>query len=51
MEQVGPKNYKMRHDFLGKVMYWKLCKKFKFGHINKGYMHKQRSILEKGMHK
>ena len=28
-----------RHDWVGKVIHWEMCKKFKFYHTNKWYMH------------
>ena len=31
---------------MGKVIPWELCKKFKFDHTNKHYMHNPTSILE-----
>ena len=30
----------------GKVIHWELCKKFRFGHMNKWYMHNPASVLE-----
>ena len=27
--------YKARHDWVGKVIHWEMCKKFKFDHTNK----------------
>ena len=36
---------------MGKVIYWKLCKKFKFDHINKWYVHNTESFLENKMPK
>ena len=33
------KEYMSRHDWVGKVIHWELCKKFKFDHANKCYMH------------
>ena len=36
---------------MGKVIHWKLCKKLKFNHTNKWYMHNPESVLENGMHK
>ena len=36
---------------MGKVIYWKLCKKFKFNHANKWYMHKLEPVLENETHK
>ena len=41
------KEYKTRHDWVGKVVHWQLCKKLKFDHITKYYMHKQESVQEK----
>ena len=34
---------------MGKVIHWKLCKKFKFDHTNKWYMHNPESVLENEM--
>ena len=45
------KEYKTRHDWVGKVIHWELCKKFKFDHMNKYYMHNPQSALEKEMNK
>ena len=36
--------YKSRHDWEGKVIYGELCKKFKFDHMNKWYMHNPESV-------
>ena len=33
------KEYKTRYDWVGKVIHWEMCKKFKFDHRNKWYMH------------
>ena len=33
-------DYKTRHDWIGKVINWEMCKKFKFDHTNKWYMHR-----------
>ena len=41
--------YKTRHDWMGKVIHWELCKKLKFDPANKWYM--QESLLENEMHK
>ena len=43
--------YKTRHDWVGKVIHWELCKKFKFDHTNKWYMHNPASVLENDTHK
>ena len=49
--KLSQKEYKTRHDWVGKVIHWELCKKFKFNHTNKWYMHKPESVLENEMHK
>ena len=36
---------------LGKLIYWELCKKFKFDHMNKWYLHQPKSVLENETHK
>ena len=38
--------YKTRHDWVGKVIYSKLCKKLKFNHTNKRYMHNPEFEME-----
>ena len=43
--------YKTRHDWVGKVIHWEMCKKFKFNHTNKCYMHNPAAILENDTHK
>ena len=40
------KKYKTRHDWVGKVIHWEMCKKCKFDHTNKWYIHKPASVLE-----
>ena len=45
------KEYKARHDWVGKVIHWEMCKKFKFDHANKCYMHNPAPILENDTHK
>ena len=37
--KLAQKEYNTRHDWVGKVIHWELCKKFKFDHANKWYMH------------
>ena len=41
------KEYKTKHDWVGKVIHWELRKKFKFDHTNKWYTHNTESLLEK----
>ena len=43
--------YKTRHDWVGKVIHWKISKKFKFDHRNKYYMHNQAYVHENETHK
>ena len=45
------KEYKTRHDWVGKVIHGEMCKKFKFYHKNKWYMHNPASVLENNTHK
>ena len=45
------KEYKTRHDWVGKVIYWDVCKKFKFDHTNKWYLHNPAPVLENDTHK
>ena len=33
------------------MIYWEMCKKFKFDHTNKWHMHNPGSVLEKDSHK
>ena len=49
--KLALKEYKTRHDWVGKVIHWEMCKKFKFDHTNKWYMHNPVSIQENDIHK
>ena len=49
--KLAQREYKARHDWVGKVIHWEMCKKFKFDHTNKWYMHKPAPVLENAMHK
>ena len=49
--KLAQKEYKMRHDWVGKVIHWEMCKKFKFYHANKWYMHNPAPVLENDTHK
>ena len=42
--KLAQKEYKARQD-------WEMCKKFKFGHANKWYMHNPAPVLENDTHK
>ena len=44
--RLAKKEYKTRHNMVGKVIYWELGKKLKFDHTNKWYMHDPISVLE-----
>ena len=43
--------YKTRHEWVGKVIHWELCKKLKFDHTDKWYMYNPESVLENDTHK
>ena len=48
--KLAQKKYKIRHDWVGKVIHWEMCKKSKSDHRNKWYMHNQTSVLENDTH-
>ena len=48
--KLAQKEYKTRHDWVGKVINWEMCKKFKFDHTNKWYIHNQSPVLENKTH-
>ena len=49
--KLAQKEYKTRHDWVGKVIHWEMCKTFKFDPTNKWYMHNPASVLENDTHK
>ena len=49
--KLAHKEYKTRYDWVGKVIQWELCKKFKFDHTNKWHMHNPKSALVNDTHK
>ena len=49
--KLPQKEYKARHDWVGKVIHWEMCRKFQFDHTNKWYMHNPAPVLENGSHK
>ena len=49
--KLAQKEYKTRHDGVGKVIQLELCKKFIFDHTNKWYIHSPESVLENDTHK
>ena len=44
--KLAQKENKARHDWVGKVIHWDMCMKFKFDHTNKWYMHNPAPVLE-----
>ena len=49
--KLAQRAYKARHDWVGKVIHWEMCKKLKFDHTNKWYMHTSAPLLENATHK
>ena len=49
--KLALKEYKTRHNWVGKGINWEMYKKFKFDHTNKWYMHTRESVLENDSHK
>ena len=49
--KLAEKEYKTRHHWMGKVIYRELCKKLKFDHVNKWFMHNPESVLKNEWHK
>ena len=49
--KLAQNEYKSRHDWMEKLNNWELCKKLKFDHITKWYMHKPDFVQENEMHK
>ena len=51
ISELAQKEYKTRLNWVGKVIHRKMCRKFKFDHTNKWYMHNPASVLENDTHK
>ena len=49
--KLAQKEYKARHDWVGKVIHWEMCRTFQFDHTNKWYMHNPAPVLENDSHK
>ena len=49
--KLAQREYKTRYDWVGKVIYWELCKTFKFDHANKWYFHNPEFVKENKAHK
>ena len=41
----------MRHDWVGKVVHWEMCRTFQFDHTKKWYMRNPAPVLENDTHK
>ena len=51
MQQISAEKILDKTRLGGKVIHWEMCKKFKFDHTNKWYMHNSSSPLENNTHK
>ena len=49
--KLAQKEYKARHDWVGKGIHREMCRKFQFDHTNKWYMHNPTAVLENETHK
>ena len=49
--KLAQKEYKARHDWVGKVIHREMCRKFQFDHNNKWYMHNPAPVHENDSHK
>ena len=48
--KLAQNEFKVRHDWVGKVNHRELCKKFKFDHTNKWHMQNLEYVLDNEMH-
>ena len=51
ISKSAQKEYKTRHDWVGKVIPREFCKKLKFEHQNKWHMHNPETVLENETYK
>ena len=49
--KLAQKKYKAKHGWVGKVINWEMCKKFKFDHANKWCVHNPAPVHENDTHK
>ena len=49
--KLAQKKYKTKYDWVGKVIHWEMCKKFKFNHTDQWYMHNLASVLKNDTNK
>ena len=47
MQKTYTKEYKHRHEWVGKVIYRELCKRLKCDHVDKWYMYKLEYVFRK----
>ena len=45
--KLAQREYKARHDWVGKVIHWEMCNKFKFDHTIKWYMRNPAHVTQK----
>ena len=45
------RQYKARHDWVGRVIHWEMCRKFQFDHTNKWYIHNPAPVQKNDSHK
>ena len=48
--KLAQREYKARHNWVGKVIHWEMCKKFKFDYTNKWYMLNPTPVQENDSH-
>ena len=49
--KLAQKEYKTSHHWVGKVIHWEMCKKFKSDDTSEWYLHNPAPVLEKDTHK
>ena len=48
--KLAENEYKTKHDLVGKVIHWELCKRFEFDHTGSWYMYKPELFLIRFRH-
>ena len=49
--KLAGKEYKIKYDWVAKVIHYELCKNFKFDDTNKRHIHNPTSVMENYTHK
>ena len=49
--KLAQKEYKAKHERVGKVIHLEMCNKFKFDHAKKWYMHNPAPVLKNDIHR